>query len=509
MNYYLIKNKFDKVKYNYSDRFNIEIYYLDNFNCQVNVQRLDSTSGWGLMLEIKIFDIDNNGKFEIIKFGNSDENIKTLYFTTNIKLYINSNTKLRIPSIVLPRNEFILLNRYELLLDDRSIDFHIVLYYIEEYKIKIIIRRLDDESGWQDNLKILVYDSNSKSLKEIINIGNSDINYKIITKDTKIELKYKSNEYDQSIPKIIFQTGNSKNFKNILHFNSIMSFIELNPEYKYIYYDDVDARKFLRENFSDEINYSYDLLVPGAFKADLLRYCFLYHYGGCYFDCKQILRIQIRDILNPNSNIVLCNDVIDNALLNAIIFSTEKNSIIEKTIKDCVYNIINKFGSNALDITGPIFFYKSIKKYISEDTLLLQNNRPLENFHDFNNDYFNNNVTLIKNNRIFLNRFYKGYYDNYLDTSHYGKLYNNNEVYYKNFQKVDNYRVCVYPNNYNDKFIFKIINDRLVIKRTNSADGWYFNLKVLIITELFSESLIEVGDSRENIKDIDISSIMV
>ena len=219
--------------------------------------------------------------------------------------------------------------------------------------------------------------------------------------------------------------------------------------------------------------------------------------------------MQIRDMLDPNSNIVLCNDVIDNALLNAIIFSTEKNSVIEKTIKDCVYNIINKFGNNALDITGPIFFYKSIKKYISEDTLLLQNNRSQENFHDFNNDYFNNNVTLIKNNKIFLNRFYKGYYDNYLDTLHYGKLYNNNEIYYKNFQRMDNYRVCVYPNNYNDKFIFKIINDRLVIKRTNSADGWYFNLKVSIITELFSEFLIEVGDSRENIKDIDISSIII
>jgi mannosyltransferase OCH1-like enzyme len=505
MNYYLIKNKFEKLEYNYNDKFNIEIYYLNNSNCQINVQRLDSNDGWGLTLQIKIFDIDDSQKFDIITFGNSNENMKTLYFETNIKLEYDKCIKVKIPSLIVPRNDFILTNKYNLVYNNKNIDFHSVLYYLDEYKMKIIIRRLDSEDGWEDDLKIILYDINTKSIKEIINIGKSELNYKILIKNTKIELKYRDNNYAQNIPKIIFQTGHSRNFKNILHFNSIISFIELNPEYKYVYYDDTDSRKFLREHFSDEINYSYDLLVPGAFKADLLRYCFLYHYGGCYFDCKQILRISIRDILDSNCNILLCNDVIENALLNAIIFSTEKNNIIEKTIKDCVYNIINKLGTNALDITGPIFFYKSIKKYISEDNLLLQNNRPHENFHDFNNDYFNNNVTIIKNNKVFLNRFYKGYYDNYLDTSHYGKLYNNNEIYYKNFQKADNYKICIYPNNYNDKFIFKITNNKLIIKRSDSTDGWFFNLKVLIINNLFKEFLIEVGESKNNIKEIDIS----
>lgn len=478
--------------------------------------------------------MDDSNKFDIITFGGSDENMKILYFKTNINLEYDKCTKVKIPLLILPRNEFIINNKYDLfinnnkydlrnnkydefinnnkydqLVNDKKIDLHIVLYYLEEYKIKIIVRRLDEEFGWEDDLKILLYDYNTKSIKEIINIGKSELNYKILIKNTKIEVKHKDNNYIQNIPKIIFQTGGSRNFKNVLHFNSIISFIELNPEYKYIYYDDIDSRKFLRENFSDEINYSYDLLVPGAFKADLLRYCFLYHYGGCYFDCKQILRIPIRDMLDSNCNILLCNDVIQNALLNAIIFSTKKNDIIEKTIKDCVYNIINKLGNSALDITGPIFFYKSIKKYISEDNLILQNNRPRENFDDFNNDYYNNNVTIIKNNKVFLNRFYKGYYDNYLDTSHYGKLYNNNEIYYKNFQQSDNYKVCIYPNNYNDKFIFKIINNSLIIKKIESSDGWFFNLKVLLINNWFKDFLIEVGDSKDNIKEVDISYIPI
>jgi mannosyltransferase OCH1-like enzyme len=384
------------------------------------------------------------------------------------------------------------------------IDFNIVIYYLDDNKIKIILRRLDDYNGWDNDLKLILYDNNVKYRKEIINIGSSKTNFKYLFINTKIKISFYNHEYHQEIPKIIFQTGYSSKFKNILHFNSIMSFIELNPEYTYVYYDNTNSRKFLKENFSDEINYSYDLLVPGAFKADLLRYCFLYNNGGCYFDCKQILRLSIRNFLKSNKTLVLCNDVIDNALLNAVIFSTLKNTIIEKTIKDCVYNIINKLGTSALGITGPIFFYNSIKNFINNDNLIFQNNRPPDNYCDFTSDYYNNNIKIIDNNIVILNRFYKEYYNDYLDINHYGKLYNNNEIYYKNFQISENYKFCVYPNNYNDKFIFEKSYKNLMIKRVDSTDGWYFNLKILIIGEDYVENLLEVGMSSENVKFIDI-----
>jgi len=505
MNYYLIKNNYKIIEYEYPDIFDIIIYYIDENYCQINVKRLDSECGWGLILEIEIYDIYNNNA-EIIKFGNSTENFKTLYFKTNIQLLINENSKVIIPNIIFPRKEYLIKNKYEIVKEiNNFIDFNIVVYYLDDYKIKIIIRRLDDYSGWDINFKLILYDNFVKNRKEIINIGSSKNNFKYLFIYTKLKVISYDNEYTQEIPKIIFQTGNSKNFKDILHFNSIMSFIELNPEYTYIYFDNKDSRKFLKENFSDEINYSYDLLVPGAFKADLLRYCFLYNNGGCYFDCKQILRYPIRIFLKNDKKLVLCNDVIDNALLNAVIFSTMKNEIIQKTIKDCVYNVINKLGTNALGITGPIFFYNSIKKYINNDNLILQNNRPLDNYHDFCNDYYNNNIKIIENNIVIINRFYKGYYNNYLDIDHYGKLYTNNEVYYKNFQISENYKFCVYPNNYNDKFLFEKQNKKLMIKRIDSTDGWYFNLRILVIYEDLNEDILEVGMSNENIKYIDIN----
>ena len=504
MNYYFIKNNFEIVKHQYPDNFDIKIYYLDNYYSYVFVKRLDSEDGWGMNLKIKIYSCKNNlDDFEIFELGNSENNTNIIFIETKILLEIENNILPTIPNIIYPRKYKLIENKYKIIQIDK-IDLHIVIYKLDLNKIKVIIRRLDNEFGWDDNLKIELYDYNHINRRELINIGSSKYNCKFLVLNTKIDI-YDKKEYKQKIPFYIIQTGHDNKFKNILHFNSIMTFIELNPEYTYIYYNDIDGRKFLRNNFNEDINYAYDIVVPGAFKGDILRYCLLYHYGGCYFDCKQILRTPINSFLNNNKTLLLCNDVIDNALLNAIIFSTEHNNILDKVIKDCSYNVINKLGKSPLDITGPIFLYKSIKKFINIDNLILQNNRPPDNFQDFTNDYINNNITLIENGKLIINRFYKGYYENYLNTNHYGILFNNNEIYYKNIQNIDKIRLYVYPNKNNDKFLFSFKNQNtLVVKRTDSRNGWNFNLKVLIILVNNQEKLIEIGPSNNNRKDVHI-----
>jgi mannosyltransferase OCH1-like enzyme len=507
MNYYYIKNKFDKIEYNYPDLFDIKIYYYDIHYCQIIVERLDSEDGWGLELELKIFDINDNNIYDIIKFGNSNYKNKSIFIETKINLEIDYENNIKIPSILYPRNDNIINNNYEIL-NLNNIDLHLVIYKLDSYKIKIIIRRLDEDIGWDNKLILILYDNNIINRKEIINIGNSNNNFMCLVKNTKIEINH-DNDYVQQIPKIIIQTGYNNNLKNILHFNSIMTFIELNPEYTYIYYNDINGRKFLKDHFTDETNYAYDMLVPGAFKADLLRYCILYIKGGCYFDCKQILRVSIRKFLDFNKSIVLCNDIIDNAILNATILSNKSHIIMEKTIKDCTYNVINRLGKSALDITGPTFLFKSIKKFINNDNIIFQNNRPFNNFNNFANDYLNNNIKLISNNKIILNRYYKDYYNNYLDINHYGKLFENNEVYYKNFQNINNIKICIYPNKSTNKFLFTLKNNQnnsnkhtLIIKRIDSNDGWNFNLKILIINQDFKDFLFEIGSFKKNKKEI-------
>jgi hypothetical protein len=256
MNYHLIKNRFEKVEYPYPDLFDIKIYYLDNNLCQINTKRLDSNEGWGLLLEVKIYDLNETDKYEIVKIGSSENNDKLIILETLINLDLDEDKNTYIPHIILPRNEKLINNKYQIINKSNTLDIHVAIYKLDKNKIKIIIRRLDESSGWDDNLKFILYDNNSNN-KEFIKIGSSNNNYKYIIKDTKIDLE-SNPDYNQEIPKIIIQTGYNNTFKNILHFNSIMSFIELNPEYTYMYYNDTDARKFIRESYSEEINYCYD-----------------------------------------------------------------------------------------------------------------------------------------------------------------------------------------------------------------------------------------------------------
>jgi mannosyltransferase OCH1-like enzyme len=505
MNYYLIKNKYEVLKYNYPDKFDINIYYLSNNYCRIFVKRIDVESGWGLDLHLKLFDINNND-YNIVIFGNSNENTKSILYNTTFNLEYK-NDIIEIPNIIYPINDLLLKNKYNIIINENYDinDYHIVLYYIDEYRLSIIIRKLDCEKGWNDiGLKIIIEDIENKNIKELINIENSEMNFKYLQINTKIKLDKINNDYKQEIPKIIFQTGNNKYFKDILHFNSIISFIELNPEYTYMYFNDIQSRKFLKENYSDDIINAYDMLVPGAYKSDLFRYCILYFYGGCYFDCKQILKKSIRNFLDNNKTVVLCKDIIDKSLFNGVLFTTKKNIIFNKIIKDCVYNISNKKGTNPFDITGSMFLYKSIKKYINNENLLLKNNKLLNNFIEINNDYKNSNITLIKTNDIILYRYYNGYYINYLETNNYGKLFNSDEIYYKNFQNINNIKICVFPNLYCDKFLFKIANNKLYIKRSDSNNGWNFNLKLLIINDKNEEKILNVGVSYNNIKEISL-----
>ena len=54
--------------------------------------------------------------------------------------------------------------------------------------------------------------------------------------------------------------------------------------WEYKFYNDERAEIFLATHFPPEVKEAYDDLIPGAFKADLFRYCILFIYGGVYAD---------------------------------------------------------------------------------------------------------------------------------------------------------------------------------------------------------------------------------
>ena len=83
----------------------------------------------------------------------------------------------------------------------------------------------------------------------------------------------------------------------------------------------------------------------GAHKADLLRYCYLYVYGGIYLDIKTILINPLDDIFKDKECFYTCIDMTSNAMYNAIIASKARNKIFLRLINHILdsYNIQIKY----------------------------------------------------------------------------------------------------------------------------------------------------------------------
>ena len=144
-----------------------------------------------------------------------------------------------------PRNNCIVKNKY-IIENNYNNEFHLVIYYLNKNKLKLIIRNLDNVEGWEYDLTIKIYSLDYNNF-EIISIGSSNYNSKIMNIFTDIHL-VKLENYDQKIPKQIIQTSFSNEIDNIYHINSIYTFQELNPEYKYLFFDDKDVENILRKN---------------------------------------------------------------------------------------------------------------------------------------------------------------------------------------------------------------------------------------------------------------------
>ena len=307
-----------------------------------------------------------------------------------------------IPKYLSTRENICIKNNYEIIKNNNyNDDFFIVIYYISSNKAKIIIRRLDHEGGWSLNLFIKIY-SLCNNYNEIISIGSCTKNYKIINIYTILLLYSDIHDYQQNIPKKIIQTYKDNNYNSILHYNAVQTFIDLNPEYEYYFFDDIDCRNFIKTHFEDIVLLAYDLLYPGAFKADLFRYCYIYINGGCYFDNKYILRIPLRKLIKSNYNQLYCKDRGNDLMFNSIIIGIKKLPEIKECIDNVVHNVLNNYyGPKSLSPTGPHLFNK------------FTHNKNIQLKHIVNGkDYKECYTMIMSDNKIFCNTFYKGYYYN-------------------------------------------------------------------------------------------------
>jgi mannosyltransferase OCH1-like enzyme len=168
------------------------------------------------------------------------------------------------------------------------------------------------------------------------------------------------------IPLNMFVTWHTKDLPPLMKLN-YEQLQKDNPEFKHHLYDDAECREFIKTNYDSDVLDAFDKLIPGAYKADLWRYCVLYKLGGVYLDIK-FKCINGFKFITVTDKEYFVRDRISSGhgIYNAIMICKANNPILLKAINRVVKNTqTNFYGKSFLHPTGPMM----LKSIMDETTI--------------------------------------------------------------------------------------------------------------------------------------------
>jgi mannosyltransferase OCH1-like enzyme len=121
--------------------------------------------------------------------------------------------------------------------------------------------------------------------------------------------------------------------------------------WEYTFYDDATAAEFLSQHFPPEVREAYDSILPGAFKADLFRYCVLLIKGGVYADMDVLLETNLNEAIASDVGFMTPIDEPGihvghrSCLWNGFLAVAPGHPFLARTIEIVVNNIRNRFTS--------------------------------------------------------------------------------------------------------------------------------------------------------------------
>lgn len=241
------------------------------------------------------------------------------------------------------------------------------------------------------------------------------------------------------IPRIIIQTNEKTKIPRKM-LRSIETILEDNPEYTYLYFTNGKVRDFIRKHFSMRVVNAYDKLKPGAYKADLFRYCALYILGGVYIDTGMVSNAPLRSLIKKDDVFISPEDNGTKGVYNAFICCAPKSQIMEIAIRLVVKNVeSDTYGHDPLVITGPLALANALKMYLKS--------KGYKNYTPKPDETVAPGIRIIKyvrtgfcytegqisdgGNYLFLSR-YPGYYQDrkwYYTNKHYSAMWRDKDVY--------------------------------------------------------------------------------
>ena len=266
------------------------------------------------------------------------------------------------------------------------------------YVIPNIQKPINEDIKDKTPLKELQYTIKNDNIQTPIMSYNYN-NIPIIELNTIEHLKLNITiEKKSEIPYNIFQTWHTLDLP--FYMNETVKLLQTdNPEFNYYLYDDAMCREFINSYFDEDTLYAYDSLVPGAYKADLWRYCILYVYGGVYLDIKYkcVNDFKISTLMNKEQYV---RDYYD-GIYQAFLICLPKNEILMKCIHQIIIHVKTKsYLSSSLSISGPqlinkFFTKKQIKNLNMElimPNILLNNNPILTVYSEYKNEQIKNEL---------------------------------------------------------------------------------------------------------------------
>jgi mannosyltransferase OCH1-like enzyme len=178
---------------------------------------------------------------------------------------------------------------------------------------------------------------------------------KFVSKKLTVSPPLFARDQSRLVPRIIHQTWfeevTKEKYPNMSRL--IESFKQSGWEYKF--YTDDNARQFLSTHFPREILQAYDALRPGAFKADLFRYCALLIHGGVYSDMDVMLESNLDAAVGSDIGFMVPVDEPGKpvgrrmCLWNGLIAAAPGHPFLAKIIETVVNNVRNRFTSVDVD----------------------------------------------------------------------------------------------------------------------------------------------------------------
>jgi len=173
---------------------------------------------------------------------------------------------------------------------------------------------------------------------------------------------------NRDIPKKIFRFWQTDLCEKMQYYSNILK--NENLEFEYAIFNIETAREFLKEHFDPEIVYTFDILIPFAYKSDFFRYCILYIYGGIYLDMKfqSVNGFRFSQLIDKEQYVL---DIDETSVYNALLICKPHSKIMFKCIFQVVKNVKEKnYTENDLTVTGPGMMKYLVPKEIKQESKL-------------------------------------------------------------------------------------------------------------------------------------------